>query len=115
MTKIDTPSLIIYIKISKNLLAIDLMKILYIESLDNYVKIHFKNSETIVHNKNLKYWEKNLSNYHFFIRIHQSFSINFNHVKKITGNRVLINEKNIPVGRTFKKSFLNYINHKKII
>ena len=41
-----------------------------------------------------------------FIRCHKSFIINIQAIERINGNRILINNKEIPIGRTFREGLL---------
>ena len=41
-----------------------------------------------------------------FIRCHKSYIVNINKVEKIVGNHIVINNKKIPIGRTYKEKLL---------
>lgn len=48
-----------------------------------------------------------------FIRVHRSFIINRNKITHIEGNRVFINQAEIPIGSNYKESFLREIGFDK--
>lgn len=98
----------LFIKADKEVYPIDLKNIIYIESLKDYVKIHLVDRE-IIHSKNLKYWEENLTS-KIFIRIHQSYIINKQKINKIHANAVEIKHKILPIGRKYKVEFDEFKN-----
>lgn len=62
---------------------VNLDDVLYFEASTNYCYIHIKDVKPVLIAKTLKEFEKKLSNNNDFIRIHQSYMINSNHIKKI--------------------------------
>ncbi len=83
-------------------------EILYIESLDDYVKVHLKDI-ILITRENISTLEEKLP-YPPFVRIHRSFIINSNWVKTISNEGVELNGKELPFGRAFKKSALNHLS-----
>lgn len=92
----------IYLKADRKTHKVLLDEILYIESLDDYVKVHLTNSVLVTH-ENISSFEQNLSS-RMFIRIHRSFIINTKHVTTIAAEGVEIGKRQLPFGRAFKKS-----------
>ncbi|MCX2745331.1 response regulator [Mangrovivirga sp. M17] len=75
--------------------------IYYIKGLKDYVRVLAKSKEHIV-----LYTFKELLNElpeRHFIRIHNSYIVNVDHISAIEKNRVLINDQYIPIGRTFRE------------
>lgn len=91
---------------------IQLEDILYLEAESNYTSIHLKDEARILVAKTLKDFEDLLPPIHFF-RIHHSFIINKNHMRKYLkgdGGQVLMsNGKTIDVSRRKKEEFLRII------
>lgn len=84
-------------------------EILYIESLKNYVSIHLKDNKIITYST-LKHFESELSS-KYFVKIHKSFIVAIPHITKTDSLSVyLSNDKNLPIGDTYKKSFFEKIN-----
>ncbi len=97
---------VFFIKSDKEVLPIKLENIEFIESLKDYVIIHLDNKK-ITHNKNLRYWEQTLTDAHF-IRIHQSYIINTQKIKKIHANAVEVKGTILTIGRKYKDRFEAY-------
>ena len=92
----------IYLKSDRKTLKIMLDQILYIESLDDYVKVHFQD-RVIVTRENITKLEQSLPKGQF-VRVHRSFIISTSKIDSITSEFVEINKKQIPFGRAFKQS-----------
>lgn len=87
---------------------ISINEILYIKSLQNYVKIVTSNDEIITY-LTLKEVEKALEK-HPFIRVNKSYIISKSSIKRVDGNIIkLINDENIQLGEGYKDAFLEYI------
>ena len=99
----------IFIKGDKKHIQITLNEIAYVESIGSYCKIITKEETNITHEK-ISNFEKILDSNNF-IRVHKSFMVSKRHIKSIEGNRILILDKQIPIGQTYKlnlKKVLNY-------
>lgn len=94
----------IQIRSDGRIVSLETTHIVYIESLGNYIKIHtpLKNYMALM---TLNELEQVLP-IKKFARIHKSYVINMDFITAITATDVHINEKNLPIGRTFKKLFL---------
>ncbi|MDX2172744.1 MAG: response regulator [Bacteroidota bacterium] len=80
--------------------------ILFIEGLKDYVKIYVSNQvKPILSRQNLKTFESQLPS-HLFFRIHKSFIIPIEKITSVTKSTILINEKEFPLGETYKENFL---------
>jgi len=90
-----------------NFSKVFLNEILYVESLKNYVAIHLKNEQIITYNT-LKYFNENLPESNF-IQIHKSYIISIKDIEKTDNENVWINEKELPLGNTYKKPFFERI------
>ncbi|MCD4832383.1 MAG: LytTR family DNA-binding domain-containing protein [Bacteroidales bacterium] len=100
----------IFIKDNNKTYRINPMDILYIEGMREYIKI-ITSSENIVTKSSLTKFYDQLPK-KFFIRIHKSFIINIKKVKVFTTSNVEINNKKIPIGRSYKISTLEMLNSK---
>lgn len=56
----------------------------------------------------LKYWEKLLPEDEF-ARVHRSFIVNISKIKKIIGNQIELDNRRLPIGRSYKQDFLKKI------
>lgn len=82
---------------------IKLDDILYLESLSDYVKLHF-NDETLTTRETISSFEESLPE--TFIRIHRSYIVNQNHITKFNSTSVKIDETELPISRTYKSDTL---------
>jgi DNA-binding LytR/AlgR family response regulator len=92
----------IHIRSDRKIHKLNEEEIVYIESLDDYVKIHLK-SGILITRENISTLEEKLP-YPPFVRIHRSFIINSKWVKTISNEGIELNGKVLPFGRAFKKS-----------
>ncbi|UHO38247.1 response regulator transcription factor [Chryseobacterium capnotolerans] len=110
-TPLDDPFL--YVRQSDTFIKVSWVDILYIESMQNYTKLHFKDKFIVIH-QTMKAIEESLPSEHFF-RIHKSFLINIIHIDMISGGRLFINKTELPISRTRKEELLNQVVYKKLI
>ena len=93
----------IVLKENKSLHKVFYKDILYVEAFGDYVKVH-TNNKTIVTHSTFKNIKEKLPAY--FIRVHKSFCVNTNRLEQVTGNMVVIDNHNIPIGQTYKETVL---------
>ena len=110
-TPLDDPFL--YVRQSDTFIKISWVDILFVESMQNYTKLHFKDKSLVIH-QTMKAIEESLPTDHFF-RIHKSFLINITHIDMISGGRLFINKIELPISRTRKEELLNQVVYKKLI
>lgn len=110
-TSFDDPFL--YVRQSDSFIKVSWVDILFIESMQNYTKLHFKDKSLVIH-QTMKAIEESLPVEHFF-RIHKSFLINITHIDMISGGRLFINKIELPISRTRKEELLNQVVYKKLI
>lgn len=97
-----------FVRADYSLIKINFADILYIEGLDDYVKIHMENQRAIVPRLNIKsILEKLPANE--FIRVHRSFIVPLSRVKNIRNKHVLINDMPIPISSKYEEDFLKMI------
>jgi len=89
---------------------IALQDILYCEADRNYTTVYLINGDDKVYSRQIKYLEEVLESYNFF-RVHTSFLVNLNHVKRYIkadgGSLEITNgKKDIPVARKRKDELL---------
>lgn len=98
----------IFVKAEYQTLKIELSNILYIEGLKDYVKIYTRANGMIMTLMNLKGIHSKLPNAEF-IRVHRSFIVPIQSIEKIDRNRIVIGEKRIPIGESYKDDFYRLI------
>lgn len=99
----------IVLKSDKKLFLVQIIDILYVESLGDYIKVHMNNQSLVVY-KTLNAISELLPD-DKFIRIHKSFIINLDKMSFVEGNQVDILNNKIPIGQKFKSVFLQKIKN----
>lgn len=87
--------------------------ILFVEGMQNYLKLHFKEKTFIIHQTMISL-EEMLPKDSFF-RIHQSYLINTHKIDAISGGRVFIDGKQLPISRHRKEALLKAVVYVKLI
>lgn len=91
----------VYVKADKKIHRISLSDIIYIESMDEYVKVHLEGN-VLVTRENISTFEKKLEG-SGFVRIHRSFIISKRYVTSISADGVEVRSKQLPFGRAYKQ------------
>tara|TARA_R110002072_G_scaffold261355_1_gene420150 strand:+ start:4240 stop:4923 length:684 start_codon:yes stop_codon:yes gene_type:complete len=108
--KVSAPEIIendndfMFVRADRKMVKIDFNSILYIESLSDYVKI-FTTEKTIVIRETISSLQEKLPAKKF-IRIHRSFIISFKKIDSYTNEFIEINQKALPISRSYKESVL---------
>lgn len=97
----------IFIKTDNKLVKVSFDEILYVEGLKDYLSLVTKN-EKLITLQSLKNMEELLP-LKDFIRVHKSYIIAINKIDTLEKNRVFIGDAVIPVGETYRESFLKRI------
>lgn len=109
----NKPSFFFVKKEGKNsFIKVFLRDVLYVESLKNYISIQLHNERIVTYNT-LKSFKESLPQ-NEFIQIHKSFVVAIPHIHKIDNDSIWINEKELPLGNTFRKAFFDKIGQNKL-
>lgn len=96
----------IFVKSDKKIIKIQIDEIQYIEAYGNYIKIYTE--EMILTPQTLTEFSQKLPP--DFIQIHKSFVLNFNRLKLIDGNQIVLQSgAKLPIGKSYKKAVLDRI------
>lgn len=103
----------LFIRADYSLNKILISDILFIEGLDDYLKIHIENQKTIVARMTMKaILEKLPAN--AFLRVHRSYIIPVARIDKVRNKIIYIGEEEIPVSASYEAPFLLAINNLKL-
>jgi DNA-binding LytR/AlgR family response regulator len=91
-----------FIKSNTDLVKIEYDSILFIEGLENYVRIHCEN-KTVISFSTMKHMEDILSQ-HSFLRIHRSYIINLQKVTSVQNHSFKIGSHELAVGKSYRKA-----------
>jgi DNA-binding LytR/AlgR family response regulator len=90
----------IFIKEDQVSYQIDLDEILFVEALGNYLKIFTQNRVYVIRETMHDMEDKLPAD--GFLRIHKSYIVAMTKIRSVSGNRVFINDREIPVGEMYK-------------
>ncbi|WP_299896542.1 LytTR family DNA-binding domain-containing protein [uncultured Aquimarina sp.] len=98
---------VVYVKSDKKIIKLDVDSIYYIEAYGNYIKIY--TDQMILTPVTLSDFLEKLSG--DFVRTHKSFVVNFNKLKMIDGNQIILqNDSKLPISKSYRKSVLSKID-----
>ncbi|WP_306353130.1 LytR/AlgR family response regulator transcription factor [Flavobacterium sp. '19STA2R22 D10 B1'] len=103
----------LYVRQGDGFQKISWVDILYIEGMQNYAKLHFKDQVIIIH-QTMLCLEETLPQENFF-RIHKSYLINIAHIDSVSGGRLFINGQALPISRTRREELLKEVVYKKLL
>ena len=97
----------LFLKTGKAIVQLEYEDVLLIEGLKDYVVFHTKEGKHVVY-KRMKELEETLPPN--FSRVHLSYIINRDHIRRIEDNHVHIGTERIPVSEKYREIFLSRIN-----
>jgi len=104
----------ILVKTDYQTIMVKLDQILYIEGLKDYIKIHtMESNRPIITLNSLKRLQQNLPAERFS-RIHKSFIVGLVHITAINKTQVMIRDKYIPIGESYKSFFMDKLDEMRV-
>lgn len=110
-TPINDPFL--FVRQDDSFIKINWTTLQYIEGMQNYLKLHFTDKSIVIH-QTMTTIEELLPQDNFF-RIHKSYLVNINHIDSISGTRLFINGKELPISRMRKEALLKEVVFTKLL
>lgn len=104
VVRTDDEDAFVFLRADRKMHKIRLVDILYIESLDDYVKVYLRN-RMLITRESITMLEQKLPG-EIFVRIHRSFLVSAKAVVSVAADGVEIGGKMLPFGRAFKQSAL---------
>ena len=98
-----------FIKSGKAMIKVSSSDIYYIEGLKDYVIFRLEKDKHVVYKK-MKELEEILEP--GFMRVHHSFIVNVNHIKKIEDNQIYILDQRISISEKYREGFIGFIKNK---
>jgi DNA-binding LytR/AlgR family response regulator len=99
----------LFIRADYSLIKILFSDILFIESLDDYLKIYIQNQKTVVARMTLKAILQKLP-VPEFIRVHRSYIVPISKIEKVRNKIIYINQQEIPVSVSYEAAFFSLLN-----
>jgi len=97
-----------YLKHNNKMVQVFFKDVVYIEAMSDYVDIHTANQHYVIY-ATMKSMESQFPKQDF-ARVHRSFIVRIDKIKEIKKNEILINEKEIPISRANRDTFLKKVN-----
>ena len=94
----------LYVRADYSLVRIHIPDILYIEGLDDYLKIHLENQKTIVTRMTMKGILEKLPPQNF-IRVHRSYIVPFSRIESVRNKLISVAGEEIPIGNSYEVAF----------
>jgi DNA-binding LytR/AlgR family response regulator len=91
----------IILKSDKKNFKVNVDDILYIESLDDYIRVHSKNNKLVCYMR-LNAIGELLKDFDFIVRVHRSYMVNTKHISVFTHYCIGIGDKQIPISRSYR-------------
>jgi DNA-binding LytR/AlgR family response regulator len=100
----------IFVKSDYQMVKINLKDILYIEGLDDYIKIHLPN-KSILTLMTLKTISQKLPSKEF-LRVHRSYIVPMSKIENISKSKIKVHEKELPIGVSYSEGFFAAMDKK---
>lgn len=105
----DPASTALFLSDGSRMLRIEPNKILYMEGMKDYIKVHLENGEVVV-KSTMKAMEEMLND--DFLRIHKSYIVAMSKVQSIDNSSVEIEGKEIPIGRSYRSLLQKFLKER---
>lgn len=96
----------LFLRVDYGLVKVTLSDILFIEGLDNYLKIHLRGTRALVVRLTMKAMQDKLPAEHF-VRVHRSYIVPLDKIRTVRNKVILIEEEEIPIGSSYERNFLD--------
>lgn len=99
----QTDNSALFIRVDYSLLKIDTPDILYIEALDDYLKIHLHNQKPVIARMTMKAMQEKLPA--SFVRVHRSYIVPLQRVEHVRNKTIQLGTALIPIGSNYEEQF----------
>lgn len=95
----------IFVRSEYRLVKVELAEIVYIETMDDYLKIHVASGKPVLTKMNMKAMMEKLDPGEF-MRIHRSYIVPMRKVSAVRGKHAEIGTVRLPVGESYEEAFM---------
>ena len=99
----------IFLRADYSLVKIKLVDIMYVESLDDYLKLYLKDRKPVITRLTMKAMLEKLPAAQF-ARVHRSYIVSFSYVESLRNKMISINAVEIPLSSSYEEAFLKRCN-----
>ena len=103
LTKSKTTQNYLFIRADYSLIKVNFEDILYVEAMDDYLRIRLKEQRPVVARMTMKTMEEKLPD-HEFIRIHRSYIVSIGKIENVRGRTVAVDGKELPVSKGYMEN-----------
>ncbi|MFZ6012616.1 MAG: LytR/AlgR family response regulator transcription factor [Bacteroidota bacterium] len=100
----------LFVRADYSLVKIAMAEILFIEGLDDYLRIHIKDQRPVVVRMTMKTIVQKLPP-HEFIRVHRSYIVSFSRIENVRNKIITIQGTEIPVGSSYEENFFKLFRY----
>lgn len=101
------------LKVDYGMVKVVLSDILFIEGLDNYLKIYLQGQPPIVVRFTMKALAEKL-NENEFVRVHRSYMVAVNRIESVKHRIITIGDEEIPVGKIYEEQLKTVLDKKSL-
>lgn len=101
----------LFIRADYSLIKIPIADIVFIEGLDDYLKIHIRNQKTVVARMTMKAILEKLPQQEF-VRVHRSFIVPVSKIDRVKSKIIYIDKEEIPVSATYEAEFFKILENR---
>jgi len=99
----------LFIKADYKMIRLDMDKIIYMESQNEYIRIFFEDQKPVMTLLSMKKLEERLPAERF-MRVHRSYIVNLEKITAVANNRIIYGKDTyIPIGNQYKDKFNEYL------
>lgn len=99
----------LFIKADYKMIRLDMNKIIYMESQNEYIRIFFEDQKPVMTLLSMKKLEERLPAERF-MRVHRSYIVNLEKITAVANNRIIYGKDTyIPIGNQYKDKFNEYL------
>lgn len=99
----------LYLKVDYRLVKVNVADIIYIEGMNEYLKLHVRNSDPILTHTTFRNISDSLPQN--FMQVHRSYLVNLNHIREVERSSILMsNDARFPIGDSYKEAFNAYVS-----
>ena len=102
----------LYVRSEYALIKILYGEIRFLETMDDYIKIHTSDGKIVLTLMSMKKILEKLPN-NEFIRVHRSFAVSLSTISSIRNQTILMGDTTIPIGANYKKEIQDVYSSKK--
>lgn len=96
----------LFVRSEYSLVKINIREILYIETMDDYVKIHLPGKKPVMSLMTMKNIQEKLPS-DKFMRVHRSFIVALSRIESVRGKTIDLGMTEIPIGASYEEAFFN--------